>query len=104
MVIKDKNIIFRHFDFDIIRDHVDMIMNRRDCTDVLFNLAVNNTLEQFKIKFWKRYIGKKQEKVIEFFVPKTWKDHFKKTYRKNKLMKWWIFRHPIRNKKLSFKI
>lgn len=102
--MKETKAITKQFDFDIISRHIQTIMSKRDCNDVIFDLRVNDCLEQLKIFFWKNYIGKRQTKTIEFFVPETWKDHFKKTYRKNKLMKWWILRHPIKNKKLSFKI
>lgn len=98
------NIHYKEFNFDVIRAHIQMVMNKRDCNDVLFNLQINDSLEQLKIHFWKEYVGATQEKRIEFFVPKTWKDHFKKTHRHKKWMKWWILRHPIKNKKLSFKI
>lgn len=96
------NLIAEQFDFDIITNHIQMIMNKRDCNDILFRLQVNDNLEQLKIIFFKNYVGKKQTKTIEFYIPKTWKDYFKNAYRYKKWMKWWIKKHPIETKKLIF--
>lgn len=98
------NLTHKQFDFDIIKAHIQAILNAKNYNDIYFHLTINNALEQIKVVFWKEYIGKHQQKEIDFYVPKTWKDHFKKTYRNNRLMKLWLKKHPIKTKRLRFKI
>jgi hypothetical protein len=101
--MKEKqNVNIVQCDLDVIRAHIQNIMNKRDCTDVLFNLRVNDVLTQLDVNFWKEYAGKHHQSEFDFFVPETWVQHFKKRHRNNKLMAWWIKKHPIRTKKLRF--
>ena len=83
---------------------IQKIINKRDCTEVMVRFIVDDALDQLRIVFWKDYIGKQQRKEISFYIPKTWKDHFKKTYRNNRIMEWRIKKHPIKTKKLRFKL
>lgn len=99
-----ETVTYKQHEFDIITQHIEAIMNERGDNDVLFRLRVNNALNELRVVFWKQYVGKRQSEVIEFYVPKTWKDYVKKAHRNNRLVKWWIKKHPIQTKKLSFKL
>ena len=100
--MSDKNTTYKQFDFDIIKLHIEGIINKRDYTDITFEIFINNLLEQLRVICWKDWVGKRQQKTITFYEPKTWKDHFKNTYRHNRLMKWWIKKHPIQAKTIKF--
>ena len=101
---KKKKVNIITYDLDVITTHVRKIIEKRGCNDVFFNLMVNDTLTQLEMVFWKEYIGKHQKEKISFYIPLTWKDFFKKKHKDKRWMSWWIKKHPIKTKKLSFDI
>ena len=92
------------YDLDIITTHVRKIIEKRGCNDVFFNLMVNDALTQLEMVFWKEYIGKQQLKKIFVYTPETWIQHFKETHCQNRLMSWWLKKHPIKMKETTYKI
>ena len=100
--MSDKNIEYKQFDFDIVKSAMQVIINKRDFNEVNFELLITHVVDELKLICWKDWVGKRQQKTITFYEPKTWKDHFKNTYRHNRLMKWWIKRHPIQAKAIKF--
>jgi len=104
---KDLNnfVVEKHtFDFDIITSPLRLIFTKRDFSLEGFRYQINIALDQLTIDFWKRNIGKLQEKTIKFYVPNTWKDHFKRKHRYKRWMKWYLKKHPVELKEIKFKL
>lgn len=60
-------------------------------------------LEQgFKLIFTQKYLSLAKNGELTFQIPKTWKDHFKKTHRDKWWMRRWLKNHPIKFKTLKF--
>lgn len=98
------NVEKKEFDFDLITSHLKQIFTKRDFSLKAFRYQINIALDQFTIDFCKGNIGKLQEKNIKFYVPNTWKDHFKKKHKYKRWMKWYIKKHPVVLKEIKFKL
>ena len=97
-------VVEKAFDFDIITSHLKQIFTKRDFNPEAFRYQINIALDQLTIDFWKRDIGKLQEKTIKFYVPNTWKDHFKRKHRNKRWMRWYLKKHPVILKEIKFKL
>ena len=99
-----KEVVIKRFDFDIITSYLRQIFTKRDFNLETFRYQINIALDQLTIDFWKRNIGKLQEKTIKFYVPNTGKDHFKRKHRHKRWMKWYLKNHPVILKEIKFKL
>lgn len=90
----------KQFDFEVITAHIQQIYNKRDFNLKNFSFHVSDAIQQFKIHFVRRYVGK-EEIFTKTYVPRTWKDHFKKKHRWKWWMRWWIKRKPIKHLRIK---
>ncbi len=104
VIRKEVSISKEVFDFDIITSRLRQIFAKRDFNPDAFHYQINIALDQLTIDFWKRTIGKLQQKTIKFYVPNTWKDHFKKKHRNKRWMRWYLKKHPVILKEIKFKL
>lgn len=86
----------KQLDFDIITNHIQQIYNKKDFNIKNFSFHINDAINQLNVHFIRKNVGK-EEIFTKTYVPRTWKDHFKKKYRTKWWMRWWIKRRPIQH-------
>lgn len=93
---KNMNVLFERLIFETITTALTTIFNKKDIegNPNLVKFQINESLEQFRVDFWKHTIAKQEDFNITY-IPKTWKDHFKRHFRTRWWMKLWIRRKPI---------
>ena len=92
-----KYIIKEELGFDIITSCAKIIFSKRDIKDIkLIEIPIDNAIEQLGIGLIKQQLAKWEEFKVTY-VPKTWKDHFKKKNRYKWWMRWWVKRKPIQH-------
>ena len=94
------NLIVEQFDFDILTASIKMIFSKNDFNINNFGYSITKGLHELEVNMWRRDLGK-TEIFDKTYVPKTWKDHFKKKHRYKWWMRWWVKRKPIRHLKIE---
>lgn len=91
-----KNVTYNQLNFDILTSQIQKIFSKRDFNITNFNSEIRDDLHQLSVYIWKKELGVK-ELFSNTYIPKTWKDHFKKKHRFKFWMRWWIKRKPIQH-------
>lgn len=76
------------------------IFSKRDFNIPNFNYMISESLHELEVSMWKLVL-KKERTFDKTYLPRTWKDHFKKRYRYKWWMRWWIKRKPIKHLKIK---
>lgn len=95
-----ENLIIEQFDFDILTSAIKTVLSKKDFNINNFEYSIGHSLHELEIFMWRKDTGK-TEIFDRTYIPKTWKDHFKKKYRTKWWLRWWIKRKPINHLKIK---
>ena len=97
---KFPKLIIRSLEFKTATQLINNIFSKMDFNILNFNHAITESFHQLRVSMWKVALEKK-EFFEDSYIPKTWKDHFKRKYRTKRWLRWWVRRKPIKYFKIE---